>query len=53
MINPDRIGHVVLKVRNLERSRQFYSEVLGLEVMFEIPGMAFWPAIAATITKSA
>ena len=41
MINPDRIGHVVLKVRNLERSRQFYSEVLGLEVMFEIPGMAF------------
>lgn len=41
MINPDRIGHVVLKVRNLERSRQFYNEVLGLEVMFEIPGMAF------------
>lgn len=41
MINPDRIGHVVLKVRNLERSRKFYNEVLGLEVMFEIPGMAF------------
>lgn len=41
MINPDRIGHVVLKVRNLERSRRFYSELLGLEVMFEIPGMAF------------
>ena len=41
MINPDRIGHVVLKVRNLEGSRRFYSEVLGLEVMFDIPGMAF------------
>ena len=34
MINPDRIGHVVLKIRNLERSRKFYTEVLGLEVMF-------------------
>jgi catechol 2,3-dioxygenase len=32
---------VVLKVRNLERSRRFYSEVLGLEVMFDIAGMAF------------
>ncbi len=41
MINPDRIGHVVLKVRDLARARQFYSEVLGLEVMFEMPGMAF------------
>jgi catechol 2,3-dioxygenase len=41
MINPDRIGHVVLKVRDLARSRQFYGEVLGLELMFEAPGMAF------------
>jgi catechol 2,3-dioxygenase len=41
MINPDRIGHVVLKVRDLKRSRQFYTEVLGLELMFEMPGMAF------------
>jgi catechol 2,3-dioxygenase len=41
MINPDRIGHVVLKVRNLERSRRFYAEVLGLDLMFEMPGMAF------------
>jgi catechol 2,3-dioxygenase len=42
MINPDRIGHVVLKIRDLKRSRQFYTEVLGLEVMFEMPGMAFF-----------
>ena len=24
MIRPERIAHVVLKVRNLERSRKFY-----------------------------
>lgn len=30
MINPIRIGHVVLKVRDLERSARFYSEILGL-----------------------
>ncbi len=41
MINPDRIGHVVLKVRDLARSRRFYTEVLGLDLMFEMPGMAF------------
>jgi catechol 2,3-dioxygenase len=41
MIKPERIGHVVLKVKDLARSRQFYSEVLGLDLMYEIPGMAF------------
>lgn len=41
MINPERIAHVVLKVRDLARSRRFYSELLGLDVMQEIPGMAF------------
>ncbi len=37
MIRPDRIGHVVIKVRDLERSRRFYSEVLGLQVMKDAP----------------
>jgi catechol 2,3-dioxygenase len=37
MIHPERIGHVVLKVRELERSRRFYGEVLGLKQMGEIP----------------
>ena len=37
MIHPDRIGHVVIKVRDLERSRRFYTEVLGLAVMQELP----------------
>jgi catechol 2,3-dioxygenase len=37
MILPDRIGHVVIKVRNLERSKQFFSDVLGLKLMMELP----------------
>jgi catechol 2,3-dioxygenase len=44
MIVPDRIGHVVIKVRNLERSKQFFTEVLGLKLMMELPKlkMAFF-----------
>ena len=41
MIHAERIGHVVLKVRNLERSRRFYTEILGMEVMGEVPGVVF------------
>jgi catechol 2,3-dioxygenase len=37
MIHPERIGHVVLKVRDLERSRRFYQDILGLTVMGEVP----------------
>ena len=37
MILPDRIGHVVIKVRDLERSRRFYTEVLGLTQMMDLP----------------
>ncbi|HEX4209284.1 MAG TPA: VOC family protein [Candidatus Binataceae bacterium] len=37
MIRPERIGHVVIKVRNLERSRKFYAELLGLQLMHEMP----------------
>jgi catechol 2,3-dioxygenase len=44
MICPDRIGHVVLKVRDLERSKKFYAEVLGLQIMKVEPSirMAFF-----------
>jgi catechol 2,3-dioxygenase len=37
MIVPDRIGHVVIKVRNLEQSRKFYTDVIGLKLMMEAP----------------
>jgi catechol 2,3-dioxygenase len=37
MIRTDRIGHVVIKVRELERSCRFYTEVLGLQVMKDLP----------------
>ncbi|MBE3602334.1 VOC family protein [bacterium] len=48
MIVPDRIGHVVIKVRDLERSKKFYTEVLGLTQMMEIPEikMAFFASNA-------
>ena len=33
MIRPKKVGHVVLKVRDLKRAEQFYTEVLGFEVV--------------------
>ena len=32
MIKPSRLGHLVLRVRDLKRSEDFYSRILGLEV---------------------
>ena len=32
MIKPSRLGHLVIRVRDLERSEEFYTQVLGLEV---------------------
>jgi catechol 2,3-dioxygenase len=37
MIHPERIAHVVLKVRNLEQSKKFYTEILGMQVMKHVP----------------
>ena len=31
-IKPTRLGHLVLRVRNVNRSEEFYSRILGLEV---------------------
>jgi catechol 2,3-dioxygenase len=44
MICPERIGHVVLKVRDIERTKKFYAEVMGLEIMKVEPSikMAFF-----------
>lgn len=46
MIRPERIAHVVIKVRDLERSKRFYTEVLGLDSMgmLERPRVAFLAA---------
>lgn len=33
MVRPKKVGHVVLKVRDLKRAEQFYTEVLGFEVV--------------------
>ena len=37
MIHPERIAHLVLKVRNLEESKKFYPETLGMHVMKHVP----------------
>jgi catechol 2,3-dioxygenase len=36
VISPLRVGHVVLKVRELERSLEFYRDVLGFRVSSEM-----------------
>jgi catechol 2,3-dioxygenase len=44
MIKIERIGHLVISVRDLKKSLDFYTRVLGLRVMGEIPGVAFLSA---------
>lgn len=36
-----RIGHGIFYVTNLERSRQFYVDLLGLNVLHESPGALY------------
>ncbi len=38
MVKPRQLGHLVIKVRNLERSERFYTDVLGLKVSEKRPG---------------
>ena len=46
MVKPKQLGHLVLRVRDLERSEQFYSDVLGLHVTNKRPGqMTFMSAV--------
>ena len=46
MVKPKQLGHIVLRVRDLERSEQFYSDVLGLRVTNKRPGqMTFMSAV--------
>lgn len=42
---PKKLGHVVLKVRDLERAEAFYAGLLGLRVTGRLPGrMVFFAA---------
>jgi catechol 2,3-dioxygenase len=44
MIKIERIGHLVISVRDIKKSLDFYTRVLGLQVMGEIPGAVFLSA---------
>ena len=44
-LKPQRLAHLVLRVRDLKRTERFYTEVLGLHVTGHIPGrMVFFAA---------
>ena len=38
MIKLQRIGHILLTVRDLERSKAFYTGILGFKVLEQDPG---------------
>ena len=38
MVKPKQLGHLVLRVRDLDRSKSFYEDVLGLQVTTAVPG---------------
>ena len=45
MVKPKQLGHLVLRVRDLDRSERFYTSVLGLRVTNKRPGrMVFMSA---------
>ena len=35
MVSPKRVGHLVLNVKNVQKSTQFYTEVLGFQVALQ------------------
>jgi catechol 2,3-dioxygenase len=41
MVAPRRLGHLVLRVKDLTRSERFYTEVVGLRVTAREMGMVF------------
>ncbi len=40
MLRPRKLGHVGIFVKDLERSKKFYTEVVGLKASDEFPGKA-------------
>lgn len=47
MVRPKNLGHLVLRVRNLDHSEQFYTDVLGLEVTSRMPGVMVFMSAGA------
>jgi methylmalonyl-CoA/ethylmalonyl-CoA epimerase len=41
-IAPSRIGQIAVVVRDLERAVAFYRDTLGLRLLFQVPGLAFF-----------
>ena len=39
MAHPKRVGHLVLNVKDVTTSVEFYTQVLGFEIALERPGM--------------
>lgn len=44
MISLSKIAQIALTTRDLEKAVPFYRDILGLKLMFEVPGMAFFDA---------
>lgn len=43
-LGPATIGQLAVRVQDLERAVGFYRDVLGLPLLFEFPGLAFFRA---------
>ena len=46
------IGHIMLGVRDLENSLEFYTETLGMKLVFKMEEMAFLEASNVTLVLS-
>ncbi len=43
-VSLSQIGQIALNVKDLPRATTFYRDVLGLKMLFEFPGLAFFDA---------
>lgn len=39
-----RIGQIAINVKDLDRATRFYRDTLGMKLLFEFPGLAFFDA---------
>ena len=42
MIRPKKVGHVVLKARNIDQVEQFYTQIMGIEVVHRLSQPMIW-----------